>query len=220
MNFIFGTAGFAKEVDWLTEDIYAKGGLDYRADFFVAEDDNTLVGELINSREVISESEFFKISSKEKIVNCFVAVGKPEIKEKIVTKIKSRCMVCNFPNLIHPDVSFDARLNKVKLGAGNLIFPKSVLTTDILVMDFVLIYLGCTVGHESALGNFTTLSPGVHVSGNVQIGDKVFLGTGAVVLEKISICPNVIIGAGAVVTKDIVLSGTYVGVPVKKLNES
>jgi UDP-3-O-[3-hydroxymyristoyl] glucosamine N-acyltransferase len=73
------------------------------------------------------------------------------------------------------------------------------------------------VGHDSIIGDFVTVSPGCHISGNVKIGDRVFIGTGAVILEKVSICDDVIIGAGAVVAKSITEPGTYVGVPVKKI---
>lgn len=216
MNFIFGTAGFAKEVDWLAEDIYASGGGDYRADFFVAEEGNELINDSINSRKVISESEFFEMPKRNEKVNCFIGVGKPEIKERIVLKIQAHGLPCNFPNLIHPEVVYDKRFSKIRIGIGNMICPKSVLTTDISLGNFVLINLGCTIGHDSVLGDYSTFSPGVHVSGNVKIAEKVFFGTGAVVLEKIDICANAIIGAGAVVNKNILSPGTYVGVPAKR----
>lgn len=217
MNVIFGTAGFAKEVDWLLEDVFASSGVDYRADFFVAEDGNALVGETINSRKVISESELFKIASENDVINCFVAVGKPVVKEMIVNKIKLCIPAFNFPNLIHPNVSYDKRVHKLIVGIGNIICSKSVLTTDISIGNFVHINLDCTVGHDSIIGDFSTLSPGVHISGNVQIAEKVFIGTGAVILEKVAICSNVVIGAGSVVTKGMELSGTYVGLPARKI---
>lgn len=216
MNFIFGTAGFAKELDWLTEAIISSTGVDYRADYFVAEDGNGLIGTLINDRKVISETDFFAnhgISAH----NCFIAVGSPIIKAKIVSGILSHASDCKFPNLIHPDVSYDKRATKMITGHGNVICSKSALTTDIVIGNFVHINLACTIGHDSVIDDFTTLSPGVRVSGNVHINEKVFIGTGAVIVEKISICDNTIIGAGSVVTKNLVLPGTYVGMPARKI---
>lgn len=217
MNVIFGTAGFAREVDWLTEDLYSDNGVDYRAHFFVAEDGNPFIGDFINSRKVISESEFFSLSTASECVNCIVAVGKPELKEKIVNKVKLKAVGCKFPNIIHPNVSYDVRAHKVRLGIGNIICSKTVLTTDISLGNFVHLNLACTIGHDSAIGDFSTLSPGVHVSGNVRLAERVFVGTGAVIIEKINVCEDVVVGAGSVVTKDLSLPGTYVGMPVRKI---
>ena len=216
MNFIFGAAGFAKEVDWLIEDLFSAKRIDYRTNCFVAEDGNKLIGTTINSAEVIAESDFFnKYASNEN--NCFVAVGNPLLKEKIVQKIKSVQSKSRFPNLVHPTVSFDHRPGKLILGEGNILCSQSVLTTDIKLHNFIHINLDCTVGHDSMIEDYTTISPGVHISGNVAISEKVFFGTGAVVLEHVKICAGAKIGAGATVITDINESGTYVGTPARKV---
>ncbi|MEM4313070.1 MAG: acetyltransferase [Thermoplasmata archaeon] len=216
MNFIFGTKGFAKEVDWLLEDLFLIQKIDYRADFFVAEDGNENIGKVINTKKIISESYFFdKYSNTDS--NCFIAVGSPEIKATIVKKIKSLSPKSKFPNIIHPTVSFDKRKDKVILGEGNILCSKTVLTTDIKIGNFVHLNLDCTVGHDSVIGDYTTVSPGVHISGNVKISENVFIGTGAVILERINICSKVKIGAGATVISDITEPGTYVGTPARKV---
>lgn len=216
MNFIFGSAGFAKEVDWLIDDINkSKGKVIYNIDYFVADDENPNVGTCINGKQIISEKQFFnQFNAIEK--NVFISVGNPRLKEKIYIKLNINA-VCNFPNLIHPNVSFDSREGKIVMGHGNIICSKTVLTTDITLGNFVHINLDCTIGHDVTIKDFSTLSPGVHISGNVTINEKVYIGTGTVVLEKINICSNVTIGAGAVVTKDITEPGTYVGVPAVRI---
>ena len=216
MNFIFGVGGFSREIDWLIEDIYKLGGDDFRIDIFVAEDNSKLIGKLINEKKVISESEFFSdYGSCAK--NCFIAVGNPEIRFEIFNNIKNMFPKAQFPNLIHTDVSYDTRPGKVNFGQGNMICSKNIITTDVIIYDFVIINLSCTVGHDSAIGSFTTISPGVNISGNVSIGEKTFLGTGASIIERVNICPNAIIGAGATVVRDIYESGVYVGTPARKI---
>jgi UDP-3-O-[3-hydroxymyristoyl] glucosamine N-acyltransferase len=59
--------------------------------------------------------------------------------------------------------------------------------------------------------------PGSVVSGNCNIGDCVYLGSNSSVREKISICDNTIIGLSSGVVKNIETTGTYVGVPAKKI---
>jgi UDP-3-O-[3-hydroxymyristoyl] glucosamine N-acyltransferase len=73
------------------------------------------------------------------------------------------------------------------------------------------------VGHDTSIGNFTTISPGCHISGNVKVGKTVYFGTGSVTVERIDIQDYTIIGAGATVVKSITETGTYVGTPAKKM---
>jgi sugar O-acyltransferase (sialic acid O-acetyltransferase NeuD family) len=216
MNLIFGSGGFAKEIDWLIQEIYKNCGVDYRPDYFVTKDDDPLVGSLINGVSIAPESEIYSKCCKDE-VNCFIAAGEPPIKNKIYIKIKEKIEFCNFPVLIHPDVTYDNRVGKVIFGEGSIVCSKSVLTTEITLGKFVVVNLGCTIGHDSSVGDFVTISPGAHVSGNVRISDRAYVGTGAVIIQNISICNDSFIGAGSVVTKDISISGTYVGMPARKI---
>lgn len=213
---IFGTAGFAKEVDWLIHDTFKITGIDYRPSYFVAEKGNPLVNTKINMVDVIDEETLFK-EFRNCLINCFIAVGSPTIRKKIVTRIKTNLKKVIFPNLIHPSVCYDSRKSKLSLGEGNIICAGSVLTTDIVIKDFVHINLNSTIGHDCNINSFVTISPGVHISGNVIIGASVFFGSGAVVGEKLFIKDEVIIGAGSVVLKSIEDVGTYVGAPAKKI---
>lgn len=219
INLIFGASGFAKEVDWLINDLYENdNSVDFRPDYFVAHKDDLSVGKSINSIQVISEDDAISkfANSSEFIVNVFVSVGSPVLKEKIVNNIIN-IKNFQFPTIIHPDVSYDKRVERVKFGEGVIICSKNVLTTDIEIDSFVHINLACTIGHNTIIGAYSTISPGVNVSGNVNLKKNTFVGTNATILENVSIVSNVVIGAGAVVTKSINKSGTYVGIPAKKI---
>src|SRR5512140_3682252 len=120
MNFIFGTAGFAKEVDWLTQEIFAAGITDLRTDYFVAEDGNTLIGAKQGGTPVISESEFFERFGEE-AGNAIIAVGSPALKNKIACAIARRAPRFEFPNLVAPCAKFDRRPGRVAMGKGNII---------------------------------------------------------------------------------------------------
>ena len=216
LNFILGTRGFAKEVDWLTHEIFTCTRTDYRTLNFVAHDSDPKVGAEINGRKVLSEHEFFERYKKER-VNCFLAVGDPALKERLFLKITQSLQQVDFPNLIHPNVTYDRRSGKVEFGKGDIICSSTVITTDVVLDDFVTINLACTVGHDCRLGRFTTISPGVNLSGNVTLGDRVFIGTGARILEKKHLASDAIIGAGATVVHDADIPGTYVGTPAKMI---
>jgi acetyltransferase-like isoleucine patch superfamily enzyme len=67
---------------------------------------------------------------------------------------------------------------------------------------------------------YATLSPGVHISGNVTLERRSFFGTGAVTVNGFPENPLVIgadavVGAGAVVTKNVPPAVTVTGVPAR-----
>ena len=215
-HFIFGSSGFAREVDWLINDIYRLTRKDYQPHFFVSDDSDPQIGQSINSIKVISETEFLQ-KYNQGLVRCFLGIGSPLLKRKIYRKISQANQKATFPNLIHPSASFDHRQGKVALGIGNIICANNAITTDVTLADFVTINLNCTIGHDCFLDSFTTVSPGVNISGRVQVEEAVFFGTNASVNEGVKIAPESIIGAGATVVGDLKVSGTYVGTPAKRI---
>ena len=216
MNVIFGGAGFAKEIDWVIEELWSTKSEDYRVSYFVVEDGSELIGKHINRKDVVSEGYLFKQVAKEHI-NCFVAVGDPSMRERIVSMITNNNHNAVFPRLIEPTAKYDKREGCVNIGKGTFICANSVITTAVNVGSYVHINLSCTIGHDCSIGDFSTLSPGVNVSGNVIIGKRVFIGTGAAILERVSICSDVVIGAMATVIKSINEPGVYVGTPARKI---
>jgi len=214
MNVIFGASGFAKEVEFIISRFISSGDIDYQISYFVAADNDDKIGQSIRGISVISESEFYEKFSKSK-VSCYIAIGSPQIKEKIVSRLRKEA-TANFPVLIDPSVTYDKRPEAVLCQEGSIICGHSILTTDINVGAFAHINIDCTIGHDAAIGEYATLSPGVHISGKVKIGKNVFIGTGAVILENISIGNNASVGAGAVVTRNVREQSTVVGVPARE----
>ncbi|MDJ1502655.1 acetyltransferase [Xanthocytophaga agilis] len=106
-----------------------------------------------------------------------------------------------------------------KIGECVNIMTGTVITNDVTIGRGSLINLNCTIGHDTIMGEFCELSPGVHVSGNCQIGDYCNIGTGAVILPKVKLGRNVIVGAGAVVTKDVDENTLVVGMPAKEIKK-
>src|SRR5690606_3619382 len=105
----------------------------------------------------------------------------------------------------------------IRMGVGNIICHNSILTTNIDLGDFNIINLNCTIGHDSYIKNYVTLSPAVNVSGNVSIYDYSYIGTNVSIREKIYIGDKSIVGMGSAVVKDLQGFNTYVGVPAKSI---
>ena len=119
-----------------------------------------------------------------------------------------------FGTIIHSSCIIDASSN---IGKGTIIYPGCIIDMDAEIGNNCLIYNGCNIAHDSKVSNNTIFSPGVHIAGFCSIGEHVNLGIGTVISDNISITQKVRTGAGTVVVNSIVDSGTYVGVPAKKI---
>ena len=71
--------------------------------------------------------------------------------------------------------------------------------------------------HDNHIGSFAHISVGARLGGTVSVGNHTWVGIGAAISNNISICDHCTIGAGAVVICDIKESGTYVGIPARKI---
>ena len=150
--------------------------------------------------------------STEESVSVVMAIGTPGIKRRILEKIINPNV--KYPTIIHPSVMIGDE-KYVSIGQGCIICGGTIITTDIIINDFVILNLSCTVGHDTVIGRYSAFMPSVNISGEVQIGEGVYVGTGAKIINQLSIGSDTIIGAGAVVAKDIPSSCTAVGVPAK-----
>jgi len=136
-----------------------------------------------------------------------VAIGNSKIREKIQSKIKT-------VTLIHPDAVISRR---VKIGEGTVVMAGAVINSDAVIGKGCIINTGASVDHDCVIGDYSHISVGARIAGTVIIGKNTWVGAASVVSNNVNICDDCFIGAGAVVVKDINEEGTYVGVPVRKL---
>lgn len=207
---IFGAGGFGREVaSWAGRAQWRDEGFQVVA--FV--DDNVPAAEL-NGRPVLTLEQ---AAARHPGAHVIATVGDPRLRERLIGKALAAGLVATAP-LLHPSVEYDH--DYVSLGEGVVVCAGSILTVNIEVQAHAQINLDCTVGHDAVIGAYSTLSPGVHISGNVMLEPYTFIGTGAVTVNGLPGRPLVIgegavVGAGAVVTKDVPAGVTVTGVPAK-----
>jgi sugar O-acyltransferase (sialic acid O-acetyltransferase NeuD family) len=141
-----------------------------------------------------------------------VAVADSKDRADIVAKLPKETKYFTF---IHPSVHIMD--DNIQVGVGSFIGANSILTTNIKLGNHTLLNRGNHIGHDSVAGDFFSMMPNAVVGGNVTLGNNVYLGSCSNVREKINITSDVLIGMNAAVVKDITESGTYVGVPAKKI---
>lgn len=207
---IFGAGGFGREVaSWAGRAQWRGEGFEVAA--FI--DDNAPAAEL-NGRPVLTLEA---AAARHPGAYVIATVGDPRLRERLIRKALDAGLVATAP-LIHPNVEYDH--DYVSFGEGVVVCAGSILTVNLAVEAHAQINLDCSVGHDAIIGAYSTLSPGVHISGNVTLEPYTFMGTGAVTVNGLPGKPLVIgegavVGAGAVVTKHVPGGVTVTGVPAK-----
>lgn len=205
--YIFGAGGSGREVAWLAEQSW---GNEVEIEFLI--DIPNYPRGTVNGHKLRLITEIMPHGSE-----CFVvAVGNPAARRRIAALCSA--IPLQETIVVHPRAEIS---DSVELGPGTVICAGAVLTTNIRIGRHVHINLDCTVSHDAIIGDFTTLSPGVHVSGHVHIGQSVFVGTGANIIngstdDPLVIGDGAIVAAGACVTKSVDAGALVAGVPAVK----
>lgn len=192
---IIGSGGFAKEVKCILLD----NNPNEEIEFFV---DDQYVDQTSQPLSTLNVKEYEVV----------IAIGDPKVRKSILDKLSK-----NTKFFIVKHKSVQILDNNIFIGEGSIICPNTIITTNVKIGKHAHLNLSTTIGHDTTIGDFFTTSPGAKISGNCNIGDSVYLGTNSSVREKITICDNVTVGLNSGVVKNINKSGTYVGLPSKKI---
>jgi sugar O-acyltransferase (sialic acid O-acetyltransferase NeuD family) len=189
---IFGYGGHAREV---------ASQINNTVDFFVDDE---------YSNEYTKPISTFN----HEIYMVMVAVADPKQREEIVKKLPKETRYFKF---IHPTAQIIGK--DVEIGEGSFIGPNTIITINTKIGKHAILNRGNHIGHDTKIGDYFSAMPGAIVSGDVNIGNKVYIGTNSSIKEKIQVCSDVMVGSNATVVKNIIDSGTYVGVPAKLISE-
>ena len=168
------------------------------------DDDPRLAGKVYGSTEKLLElSDDFDI---------FVAIGDNATRKAFLEKI--RAQKASVATLIHPDSTVS---KSAVVGEGSFVMAGAVVNADAVIERGVIVNTCGSVDHDCHLKDYCHVAVGAHLSGTVTVGTETFIGAGSTVINNVTIGDHVIIGAGACVISSIDQSGTYVGVPARKI---
>lgn len=137
-----------------------------------------------------------------------IGIGNSAIRKKIAEEYD-----INWVTLIHPSAQIAVN---VSIGRGTVVMAGAVVNVCATVGEQCIINTCAVVEHDNVIEDYVHISPNVALGGTVFVGKSTHIGIGASVCNNINICGDCMIGAGAVVSKNIVESGTYIGVPARK----
>ncbi|HAQ39741.1 MAG TPA: acetyltransferase [Clostridiales bacterium] len=142
----------------------------------------------------------------------FVAIGNNVTRKKIQDELMDEGLRVEI--LIHPSAIIGT---DVEIGEGTAVMAGAIINSSSTIGKGCIINTSCSLDHDNIIEDYVHISPGVNLAGTVWVGKGSWLGIGSVVSNNINICSGCIVGAGALVVKDITEPGTYVGVPVRRI---
>lgn len=168
-------------------------------------DDNTSLKECLGL-PVVAESK----QVEQYIVNhdIFIAIGNARKRHEFMEVLNKKDAV--IPTLIHPNAVFG---KDTYIDSGTVVMAGTVINSGSIIGKGCILNTCSSIDHDCIIHDFVHISVGVHLAGNVEVGNKTWIGAGATVSNGVNICDECTIGAGGVVIKNILNSGTYIGVP-------
>lgn len=202
---IIGAGGHAKVI----ADIILK-----RADTLIGFlDDNIKVGTKIDNQkgfEVLGKvNTSLELQEKDSELEFIIGIGNNNIRKNIAEEYDLK-----YYTAIHPTANIGFG---VVIKEGTTIMANACISPSTYIGKHCIINTAAIVEHDNIIKEYVHISPNATLAGTVVVGVKSHIGAGATIINNVNVTSNVIIGAGAVVTKDITESGTYVGVPAKKI---
>ncbi len=104
-----------------------------------------------------------------------------------------------------------------EIGEGTIAMHGTFINAGARIGKNCIINTAAIVEHDAVIEDHCHISTGSIVNGECHVGEGVLLGSNSVVINNLGIVGGTVIGAGSVVTRSIDDSGTYAGVPVRKI---
>lgn len=144
----------------------------------------------------------------------FVTIGDNEKRREVFEMV-----IGDYPNAVINIISKTAMIFSMDSiqGTGIFIGHGAFVGSKAKVYDNSVINTGAIVEHHSIIGSHCNVAPNATINGLVTLGTEVYVGSGSTIIQLKCVCDKVMLGAGAVVVTDIVESGTYVGIPARKI---
>ncbi len=172
-------------------------------------DDNEAIIETMGLHVIGTSKDAFNYLEKADLI---VAIGDNKTRQKILQELEEAG--ASIRTLIHPSAIIGGH---VGIGIGTVVMAGAIINCDTIIGEGCIINTGAIIEHDNIIEDYVHISPGAMIAGTVKIGKSTWVGIGSKVCNNLSITSDCVIGAGAVVLNNIQDSGTYVGVPARRV---
>lgn len=190
--FIVGAGGFGREAVWTVERINKASQQPLWNVIGFADDDPAKATGNFEGYPMLGSCE--KASQDFPGASVFVAIGDNEIREKIYRRLRGH----DFPAFIDPSAQVSPT---TEFRHGTYIACEAVVSVGTEIGKFVIINSRAGVGHDSKVGDFTNICPGVSLSGHTVVEDHVFMGANSCTGPNVKVPRGTVVECGQAVLK-------------------
>ncbi len=173
-------------------------------------------GKVLGVNYLGSDDVLGEILIRYKTCNAAIGIGNIDIshhRNNIYKKLKS------FGFTLPVIISRNAIIHdSVSIGEGSVVLDSAIISVHSSIGKCSIINYGAILGHNCKIGDFVHASGGSIIAGGVEVGNNCVLGIGAKIIQNKKITHDCLLGAGSVTITDISKSGTYFGIPSRRVN--
>jgi len=141
-----------------------------------------------------------------------VAIGDNYVRSKVFERIEASCPGIPFISAIHPSALIG---RDVSIAHGAVIMAGVSINPCCEIGRMCMLNTASSLDHDSTMGDFSSLAPGVVTGGNCHIGHFSAISIGAIIKHGVNIGEHSVIGAGSLVLKDVEKNVVAYGSPAK-----
>lgn len=197
--FIVGAGGFGREAVWTLERINASQQQPIWNIIGFADDDPAKSSGNFEGYPLLGSVE--TASKDHPGASVFIAIGDNAIRRKVYRQLRGH----DFPALIDPSAQVSPT---TEFKHGTFIACEAVVSVGTEIGKFVIINARAGVGHDSTVGDFSNIAPGVSLSGHTTIGEDVMMGTNSCTAPGMTVGDGATVVCGTPVLKNVAAGAT------------
>ncbi len=146
------------------------------------------------------------------VTGILIAIGDNFVRSAVAGRVAEMCPDLPFFTAIHPSAVIGSR---VTIGPGTVVMAGAVVNPHCVIERCSIINSRASLDHDSVMGEFSSLAPGVTTGGNCTIGAFAAVGIGATLKHGTAIGEHTVIGAGATVLDSVAPMSVAYGSPAR-----
>lgn len=192
--FIVGAGGLGREAVWTVERINKASQQPMWNVIGFADDDPKKARGNFEGYPMLGSCE--QASKDYPGASVFVAVGDNQIRRDIYRRLRGH----DFPALIDPSAQVSPT---TEFRHGTYIACEAVVSVGTEIGKFVIINARAGVGHDSTVGDFCNICPGVTLSGHTTLEEDVMMGANSCTAPGMKVGKGAQVCAGTPVLKNV-----------------
>ena len=208
---LIGAGGFGREVASIIEVINRHVNPQrYELLGFLDDSEQYHDGMMINGYPWLGKTEWILDHKDDVYCNC--SIGNPHVKAQIQKKLTA--LGVRFETIIAL-AGFIAPYTEI--GEGCVFYGGVTISVNCKIGDGVVMNQMVNIGHDTVIGDYTTIMPTTGISGNCKIGQEVSIGGHAFIIPGRKVGDNATIAAGSIVFSNVKAGTTVLGNPAKRM---